>query len=312
MRAPRSIPLWCAALAASVALAGCGGDATPPDPSVTIGSKGFTENRVVAAAYAHALRRVGFTPTVRTIGTTANLVKALRDGRVDLYPEYTGTAWSNVASESPVALAGRTPAQQEQMVRDRLAADGAVHAFPPAPGSNNVVAACTRASGITSLQQFATRATPVSIAGEAEVFTRPDALPLLARAYGFTPGRKVVTPPTDRYGPISRGEVECMPAYETDPQIKSLGLVILRDPRRVMGGAIDYRPFALANAAWWNGLSGDAQAQVDDAIANVSHKMTTAWLRSANLRVTQGGESPDDVALELVNITVPERAAAAR
>ena len=294
------------------AAAGCGGGSAPVDPHVVIGSKGFTESRVAAAAYAQALKRVGFTPTIRTLPTTPALARALRAGQVDLYPEYTGTAWTIVEGQSPLSLVGQPRDRQEQLVRDRLAADPALHAFPPSPGSNNAVAACTRASGLTSLTQFATRRTPVSIAGQAEVFTRPDALPRLQAAYGFPVGRTVVTTATDRYGPIARGEVECIAAYETDPQIKALHLTVLADPRHVMGGAIDYRPMALANAAWWNALSGDVQGQVDEAIANVSHKMTTAWLRSANLRVGSGHESPDDVALELVNVSVPGREAAAR
>ncbi|MFZ4755918.1 MAG: glycine betaine ABC transporter substrate-binding protein [Miltoncostaeaceae bacterium] len=294
-----------------VAVAGCGRTSGPVDPHVVIGSKGFTESRLVAAAYAQALSRVGFTPTIRTVPTTPALARALRAGQVDLYPEYTGTAWTLVEGSSPLALAGQTRARQEQLVRDRLATDSALHAFSPAPGSNNAVAACTRASGLTSLTQFAGRTTPVSIAGQAEIFSRRDALPLLQTAYGFTIGRRVVTTPGDRYGPISRGHVECMAAYETDPEIESMHLTILADPMHVTGGAVDYRPMALASAGWWNGLSGDVQDQVETALGNVSHKMTTAWLRSANLRVTSGHESPSDVALELVNVSVPGRAAAA-
>lgn len=304
-------PLAVTALA-GVALAGCGGSDAPDDPVVTIGSKGFTESQVVAAAYAQALRHVGFTPTVRDLAGSPAMPPALRSGAIDLYPEYTGTAWTIVEGESPLKLAGKPGALQQRMVAGRLAADRAVHAFAPAPGSNNAVAVCTKASGITSIAQFAGRATPVSIAGAPEVFTRPDALALLEKAYGFTTGRKVRTEPDDRYGPIARGQVECMAAYETDPQIKSLGLVIATDPRGVLGGAIDYRPMALANAAWWQGLSGEMQVKVDEALLNVSHKMTTAWLREANRRVTDDGERPDDVALELVNISVPDRAAAPR
>lgn len=310
----RRLALSCSALiaVAATALVGCGGSETPDDPAVTIGSKGFTESQVVAAAYAQALRHVGFTPTVRVLDGSPAMPPALRSGAIDLYPEYTGTAWTIVEGESPLKLAGKPGTQQQRMVAGRLAADSAVHAFPPAPGSNNAVAVCTKASGITSIAQFAGRPTPVSIAGAPEVFTRPDALPLLEKAYGFTTGRKVPTQPADRYGPIARGQVECMAAYETDPQIKSLGLVIATDPRGILGGAIDYRPMALASAAWWQGLSGEMQAKVDEALVNVSRKMTTAWLREANRRVTDDGERPDDVALELVNISVPDRAAAPR
>lgn len=304
-----------AALAAALAtttavVSGCGSDPVPADPAMVIGSKGFTESRVVAAAYAEALRRVGFRPVVRTVGGTPILARALRSGRVDLYPEYTGSAWVALEGEDPTRLAGRGPAVQEVTVRTRLAADRALHAFAPAPASNNVVAACTRASGFRSLTDLATSTTPLRLAAEAETFSRADGLPWVQRAYGFTVSRQVVTPPGDRYGAIRNGEANCVAAYATDPEIESLHLVVLADPKRVLGGGIDYRPIALANAAWWDGLGEGVQARVDQALENVSHKLTTAWLRTANLRVVRGGESPEDVALELVNVTVPGRVAA--
>ena len=162
-------------------------------------------------------------------------------------------------------------------------------------------------SGIRSLGQL--RGQSVTIAGSREAVTRPDAVPGVAATYGFTPV-PVYTTADRRYEPLRDGRALCVTAYEPDPEIKELGLTLLRDPKGVLASGVDYRPIPLASAEWWNSLPGGVQAKVTEAIDNVSRKMTTAWVRQANRRVSLGGERADDVVLELVNINVPGRAAA--
>jgi osmoprotectant transport system substrate-binding protein len=287
-------------------VAGCGASPAPDEPAITIGSKGFTESNVLAATYAEALRRVGFRPTVRDVGSTAGAEAALRAGDIQLYPEYTGTYWVRRGND-PLALVGDSRASQAADVRREMAGDPVVYGFAIAPGSNNPVPACRRATGLRSLADLKGR--DVSIAATAEAFTRPDAVPAVAAVYGFRVVGKAVTSTRDRYGPIAAGTVECVVAYETDPEIKDLDLVVLDDPRGILQRGVDYRPLGLASRDWWESLPGDVQARAGEAIANVTGKMTTAWLRAAGRRVTNGGEDPTDVALEAVNISVPGRVA---
>jgi glycine betaine/choline ABC-type transport system substrate-binding protein len=293
-------------LAAVLVLAGCGSAADPDDPAITIGSKGFTESNVLAATYAEALRRVGFRPTVRDVGSTAGAEAALRAGEIQVYPEYTGTYWVRRGNDA-MALVGDSRASQAADVRREMAGDPGVHGFAIAPGSNNPVPACRRATGLKSLADLTGRG--VSIAATPEAFTRPDAIPAVATMYGFRLSRRAVTTSRDRYAPIAAGTVECVVAYETDPEIKALDLVVLDDPKGILQQGVDYRPLGLANRDWWESLPGDVQARAADAMANVTGKMTTTWLRAAARRVAIGGESPTDVAIEAVNINVPGRVA---
>lgn len=288
-------------------LAGCGGDDLPADTRVAVGSKGFVESDVVAAAYAEALRRVGLDASVVDLGSTAAAASALARDRVQLYPEYTGTVWTSLLGLDSLALLGSSRPDQERRVRARLSGDSRFHVFATAPGSNNAVAACRADSGLRSLADTTGKA--VRVAGTREVFTRPDAGPAIEQAYAMRI-IPVPTGPDDRYAPVRSGEAECIAAYETDPEIRQLGLRVLADPKGLLARGVDYRVVPIANGQWWRSLSGGMQARVTSAIDNVSHKMTTAWLRQANRRVSVGGEEPADLVLELVNISVPGRAAA--
>src|SRR5436309_3341776 len=68
------------------------GSAASAQTTLTVGSKNFTEQFVVAELYAASLEAAGF-KVVRKINLGATLVahEALRTGAIDLYPEYTGT-----------------------------------------------------------------------------------------------------------------------------------------------------------------------------------------------------------------------------
>src|SRR5260370_18230364 len=75
----------------------------PPQTKITIGSKFFTEQVVLAELLAqHIEARTGI-PVIRktNLGGTLLVHKALLAGELDLYVEYTGTPLTAVLNESP-------------------------------------------------------------------------------------------------------------------------------------------------------------------------------------------------------------------
>lgn len=308
---PRMLPplRWFAAAVAALTVAlasGCGSDAPSTSvPPITVGSKGFTESDVLASAYVEALRAEGFSASVRRAEGTAGAVAAVRAGRFDLYPEYTGTAWTVIRKRPPGGLEGRSPDEQLALVTRAIAGDAAWHRLAVAPATNNPVAACTPASGIRSYADLAGRARPARASGPSEAFTRPDGAPALARAYGFTLGEVIITKSDNIYGPVRQGRADCVAGNETDVEISELGLNVLADPKGVLDGAIDYRVFALASGPWWRGLGAEAQARVQGALERVSARITTAWVVDAIRRVRSDGAAPGAVAREILNVDVP-------
>ena len=77
---------------AAVLAAAVFGSAASAQTTLTVGSKNFTEQFIVAELYAASLESAGF-KVVRKINLGATLVahEAVRTGAIDLYPEYTGT-----------------------------------------------------------------------------------------------------------------------------------------------------------------------------------------------------------------------------
>jgi len=75
----------------------------PAPPHLTIGSKFFTEQVILAELLAQHIEALTGIPVVRktNLGGTLLVHKALLAGDLDLYVEYTGTALTAVLNESP-------------------------------------------------------------------------------------------------------------------------------------------------------------------------------------------------------------------
>ena len=88
--------------AAALTLSACGGDSDPlssggeggsgGDPNtIVVGSANFTESEIIANIYADALKANGFDASTRlSIGSREAYIPAVRDGSIDLIPDYTG------------------------------------------------------------------------------------------------------------------------------------------------------------------------------------------------------------------------------
>src|SRR5918995_7208092 len=60
---------------------------------LTVGSKNFTEQLILGEIYAQALEAAGYdVKTDLNLGSEQVALKALEDGEIDAYPEYTSTA----------------------------------------------------------------------------------------------------------------------------------------------------------------------------------------------------------------------------
>src|SRR4051794_2246869 len=93
-----------------IAFAGCGGGSgsekkagpAPSDaPTITIGTKNFTEQFILGELYKQALEASGFKVSLKSdIGSSEIVDRALTAGSLDMYPEYIGVALSELAGRT--------------------------------------------------------------------------------------------------------------------------------------------------------------------------------------------------------------------
>ena len=90
--------------------------------SLKIGSKNFTEQKVLGEIYAQGLAAAGYkTSTDLNLGDQDTALAALKGGQIDAYPEYTGTAltafFKKDAADLPKDAAGRLRGDQGRCSR---------------------------------------------------------------------------------------------------------------------------------------------------------------------------------------------------
>lgn len=287
-----------AAVATVMALAACGsssggsplggtGGSKAPSDTITVGSANFPENVILADIYADALSAKGVKVTKKlNIGSRETYIPALKDGSIDLIPEYSGvllqyfdkTATAVSSADVYAALQKATPAPLT--VLDQATAED----------KDAVVVTKETATkyNLTSISDLKSVAGKLSIGGPPEWKTRQTGLPGLKAKYGVTFGSFKAL---DAGGPLTiqalkSGRVQAADVFTTDPNIAANGWVILQDPNNL---------FAAQNVVpLINGQK--ASDTVKTTLNAISAKLDTATLGGLVKSVVLDKKDPDQVA----------------
>ena len=98
------------ALAIPIVLGGTANAQTTATPTITVGTKNFTEAFVLGQLYKQALEAKGFKVAYKeNIGSSELIDTALTSGKINFYPEYTGVLALNIAHvKTPLKTAAAT------------------------------------------------------------------------------------------------------------------------------------------------------------------------------------------------------------
>lgn len=199
----------------------------PPDSTVVVGSKKFTESVILGEIVAQTLRAESIAAEHRDqIGGTRVLWEALRRGDIDVYPEYTGTIVQELLDGAAVP--------GEDALRERLRVLGIVMSRPL--GFDDTYAIGMREEdaarlGIETISDL--RAHPdLRFGFTNEFMDRPDGWPGLQRAYAL-PQQNVRGLDHDlAYQGLAAGTIAVTDLYSTDAEIRYYDLRVLDDDRR--------------------------------------------------------------------------------
>jgi osmoprotectant transport system substrate-binding protein len=270
--------------------------------AVKIADKGFAESFIVAQAYAQALDAQGFSADVTSLASTEIADKAIRDGEIDVYPEYVGTAYQTVLKKD----AASAPASREdQFAEVKTAYEGrGLTALTPAPFNNGNAVACTKEAvdqyGIKTLTDLGKASANITYSANAEHLTRPDGLPLLKREYGFNPAKIRTVDISLRYKPIEDGQANCVYAFGTDPKLGQLDLVLIEDDKGTYSAGLSYQTFPVVNKAFYDGLTEEQRTSFTDTLDQVNAALTQEAIIPLISRVEFDQEDPEDVAAEFL------------
>lgn len=229
-----------AVTALSVALSGCGGDPTSDDTksasdTITVGSAGFPESEILAEIYGQALEAKGITVKQKpSIGEREVYFKALKDGSIDLIPDYTG----NLLSYLDPKTTATSSEEVEAALGDALPADLVVLDSSKAENkdSYNVTSKFAADNDLKTIGDLA-KIKGLKLGGPPPLAERTYGIPGLEKTYGIT-GVKF-TAIKDGGGPntlaaLLDGTVDVADIFTTTPSIVDNKLVTLEDPKNLI------------------------------------------------------------------------------
>lgn len=265
----------------------------------TVGSKEFTEEKILSYITADALQAAGAKASTQVLTGSQTVRTALTSNRVDMYWEYDGTAWLDYMKHT-LPIQAPEPAQYNATASADLTQNHIKWLAPANFSDAYGVAVRSGAPGplgsITSLSDMASfvKAHPseATFCGASEFLNRPDGLPALEKAYGFTiPASNIKTVDLSiDYTSVAKGKpCNFAEIFTTDGRIKTLNLKVLTDNKYAFGS---YVPALTVRDSVYNKYP----SQLSGIFAKIAPKLTTNVIINLNKEVDVDGMTPQDVA----------------
>jgi len=281
------------AVAAVLVLSACGGSGAdrsePPPDAVRVASFNFAESELLAEMYAQVIESSGI-PVVRlgAVGPREIVAPAMEVGRIDLVPEYLGTAlqYAGASEPNPDPDSARTELNGILTERGLTALQAS-----PAEDKNVIVVTGETADreGLATISDLSAVAAELRFGGPAECQNRPLCLGGLETVYGLRFSEFVAQRSLEFTAEaLRRGEIEVGLMFSTASELEKSDLVVLVDDR-LMQPAENVVPIIRDQTLqrWGPAL----EAELDALSAN----LTTEELRALNLGVAEG-RSVEDLA----------------
>ena len=303
----RAVTLLLSALAL-FAVAACGnvGSSSSGDngggsgPTIAIGSKNFTEQYILGNMYAEALENAGFNVERNlNLGSEQIADRALQNGEIDLYPEYTGTALVAIHDYGEDRLGQLESPQATYEAARKLYGerDPANTMLEPASFNNTygifVRSEIAEEQDLTTLADLAEASPELTFVSYSEFQNRSDGYPNMQENYSAFDFQDITIANQLglRYQGIQQGdEGDVGVGFLTDGQLTSDALTVMEDEKNIWPF---YNPAPVVRSD-----TLEENPKMEDILNEVTATLDVEKMRELNGMVDLDQEDPEDVARE--------------
>ena len=278
------------ALAAILFFTGCA-----KNDSITIGSKDFGENIVIAEMLSQLVETHTDLKVNRKLnlgGTFVNF-NAIKNNQIDLYPEYTGTGLTAHLKMDVV----NDPDESYRIVSEEFVKQWDIVWLEPFGFNNTYTLAVTpevyEKYGVETYSDMIPYAGEMVFGAEHEFFDRQDGFDGLVEMYGlYFKGEPMKLNASLKYQAIGRGDMDVTDAFATDGPIKQYNLKILEDDLGF------FPPYHAAPIVRKEVL--DKHPELKSVLNMLAGKLDDATMTELNYLVDVEGKAVEQVAKEFL------------
>ena len=273
----------------------------PANAKVTlkIGSKNFTEQRVLGQIFAQGLAAAGYkTSTDLSLADENTALKALKGGQISAYPEYTGTILGSFFN-LPASKIPTDPQKAYELAKGKFAKQK-ITEFPPTPFTDSnevaVLPATAKKYGLTNISDLSKVADKLVLYGTPECRQRLDCLLGLQKVYGLKFKKFVPVSADQRHEVLLDKKADVSIVFTTDPQIKRNHEVLLKDDKHMFP---PYQSTLLMKDA----TAQAAGADLAKVVEQLQKPLTDDAMQELDARVDLDKKTPSEVAKEYLSET---------
>lgn len=216
-------------ISVSLVLTGCG-----KSKSVTIGSKDFSENIVLGEIFAQLIEAQTDITVNRKLnmGGTFVCFEAIKNGDIDIYPEYTGTGLTAQLEMDVIS----DPDEAYRVVSEEFEKQFSITWLEPLGFNDTYAVAVTdevyQEYGVETVSDLVAISENLVFGAEHEFFDRADGYDGLIETYGLTfKGEPEKMNVSLKYQAIGSGDIDVTDAFSTDGPVMKYNLKILEDDK---------------------------------------------------------------------------------
>ena len=260
-------------------------------PTITVGSKNFTEQYILGNIYADALQAAGFkVKKSLDLGAAVVADKALTQGEVDAYPEYTGTALT-AFYKVPVQEVPKDKQQAFDQVKQKAAQDKIV-ALPQSPFENTYRLAMSKElynklGQPKTMSDLKGKTADLKISGFPECKKRIDCLLGVEKTYGLKFGGFVAS--EEKYDVIENNSADVIFGFTTDGELTTGKYVTVDDDKNLFP---PYNVSLLMRQQTYDEIGPEGVKVIEE----VQKPLTEKVMGELNSRVDLDKQEPEKVA----------------
>ena len=263
---------------------------------IVIGGKNFTEQYLLPQMAKELLEKAGFMVKLKT-GLATNLVrKALEQGEIDFYYEYTGTAYTVFYKQRDPAIMNNSEKVYE-WVRNQDKKKGLIW-LDPVQFNNTYTLMMKKSNArkkgirsISDLANYVNKHPKDLIFGiGTEFWERPDGFRKLMKVYGFRVPAEMIKKMSIglAYTALKNGQIGVGMGFATDGRIAAFGFVNLADDKNFFPV---YNPAPVVRAEVL-----EKYPEIQKILKPLADNLNTPEMQEMNKRVDVDHESEEKVA----------------